>query len=49
MNGRLERELKAEERKVHAEFNKIKKCIEENDANGLRGLFIKSTIRREKL
>ena len=31
------------------EFNKIKKCIEENDANGLRGLFIKSTIRREKL
>ena len=31
------------------EFNKIKKCIKEDDAKGLRGLFIKSTIRREKL
>ena len=31
------------------EFNKIKKCIKEDDANGLRDLFIKSTIRREKL
>lgn len=31
------------------EFDKIKKCIEENDEKGLQELFIKSTIRREKL
>lgn len=32
-----------------AEFDKIKKCIEENDENNLQKLFIKSTIRREQL
>lgn len=31
------------------EFDKIKKCIEENDEKGLQELFIKSTIRRVKL
>ena len=32
-----------------AEFDKIKKCIEENDEKNLQKLFIKSTIRREQL
>lgn len=32
-----------------AEFDKIKKCIEENDEKNLQELFIKSTIRREQL
>ena len=32
-----------------AEFDKIKKCIEENDEKNLHKLFIKSTIRREQL
>ena len=32
-----------------AEFDKIKKCIEENDEMNLQKLFIKSTIRREQL
>ena len=32
-----------------AEFDKIKKCIEENDEKNLQKLFIKSTIRREHL
>lgn len=31
------------------EFDKIKKCIEEDNEKGLQELFIKSTIRREKL
>ena len=32
-----------------AEFDKIKKCIEENDEKNLQKLFIKTTIRREQL
>ena len=32
-----------------AEFDKIKKCIEENDEKNLQKLFIKSTIIREQL
>ena len=32
-----------------AEFDKIKKCIEENDEKNLQKLFIKSTLRREQL
>ena len=35
--------------KFEAEFDKIKKCIEENDEKNLQKLFIKSTIRREQL
>ena len=31
------------------EFNKILKCIEDEDKEGLEELFIKSSKRREKL